>query len=265
MRHFRAGDGAELAFALNGADKPALLFVHGWQADGSVWRDIIGAMRPDLSSIAVDLRGSGASRGARGPYRLERFATDLAELVDSIGAAPLVVVGHSMGATVALRLAADAPEMVRGLVLIAPVPASGGGYSPKGEAFLRATAGDPPAARSWLARTLTDPADEATLGRLCAAAARTERDVALESFESWAHAAFAEATQRIEAPALVIAPQHDAPEAAQSRVAALLPNGRHVVLHGAAHYAIVERPNEIAQMIRDFLPSFDPRAARASG
>lgn len=260
MRHFPAKDGAELAFEQSGSGKPALLFVHGWQGDHAVWHDVIAAMGPSVASIAVDLRGSGASRDAGGPYRLERFAADLAELIDSLDAGPLVVVGHSMGATVALRLTVDAPHATRGLVLVAPVPASGGGYSPKGEAFLRATAGDPKAARSWLARTLTNPADEATLERLCGAAAKTERSVALESFESWAHANFAEATKAIKAPALVIAPERDAPEVQEGKVAALLTQARHVVLRDAAHYAIVEKPNEIAKLIRDFMVA--PRQAQ---
>ncbi len=157
-----------------------------------------------------------------------------------------------MGGTVALRLAVDAPDATRSLVLIAPVPASGGGYSAKGAAYLRATAGDPAAARSWLARTLANPAGPA-LERLCAAAAQSERSVALQSFESWAYADFAEETRRIAAPALVIAPQHDAPEAVERKVAALLPDARCVVLPNCAHYAIVENPAGIAQLIREFV------------
>lgn len=252
MRNFRASDGAELAYAESGSGQPAVLFVHGWRADRTVWRQIIDALGPDVHAVAVDLRGSGESRDAAGPYRLERFAADLRELVGALEIAPVVVVGHSMGGTVGMRFALAAPELTRGLVLIAPVPASGGGYSPKGEAYLRATAGDPVASRNWLARTFAGRADEATLERLCAAAAKMKRDVALESFDSWAHADFAEATRTINAPALVIAPEHDAPEVHERKVAALLPNAKYVALPGCAHYAIVEKPAEIAELIRDF-------------
>ena len=172
---------------------------------------------------------------------------------DLIGARDLgrvVLVGHSMGATVALRFAVDHPELVHALALIAPVPASGGGFSPKGEAYLRATAGDAAAQRSWLARTFAQPPDDAALDRLCAAAATTKRDAALESFESWAHAAFAEETRAIEAPALVLAPEHDAKDT-RERVAELLPNARYVPLPECGHYAILEQPQAIAQLIRE--------------
>lgn len=252
MRRFRAGDGADLAFAESGSGQPVLLFVHGWQADHSVWHEVIRALGNETHVVAIDLRGSGESQNAAGPYELERFAADLREFIEMRGLAPVIVVGHSMGATVALRFAADAPELVSGLVLIAPVPASGGGYSEKGEAYLRATAGDPIAVRNWLSRTFSSEPVETTLALLCAAAAKTRPQAALESFDSWAYADFAEATRRIEAPALVIAPAADMPEVAERKVAALLPNARYVVLTDCAHYAILERPGQIAESIKDF-------------
>lgn len=252
MRRFLASDGSELAFAESGSGGPVLLFVHGWQADHTVWQGLIDALGSHVHSVAVDLRGSGESQDAPGPYGLERFGADLRELAAALDARPVIVIGHSMGATVALRFAVDAPESVRALILIAPVPASGGGYSPKGETFLRSTAGDPAAARNWLARTFASPPDDAALAPLCAAAAKTRGEVALESFESWAHADFAEATRSIEAPALVIAPEHDAPDDSRQKVAALLPNSTHVVLSDSAHYAILERPAKIADLMRNF-------------
>lgn len=255
MESFRADDGAELAFVESGLGEPTLVFVHGWQADHTVWAGVMDALGPQMHNFAVDLRGNGESRKASGPYCLERFARDLHELINVRGVGRAVVVGHSMGGTVALRFAVDYPQATRGLVLVAPVPASGGGYSQKGEAYLRATAGDPAAVRSWLARTLANPSESATLDRLCAIAAKTDREVTLECFESWAYADFAAQTQRIEAPALVIAPENDAPETTEQRVAALLPHVRLVTLPRAAHYAVLEQPKEIAALISTFLTS----------
>jgi len=246
---FRAGDGGEFAYFEQGSGGARLLFVHGWQADHTVWNDVVAALGSGTRSVAVDLRGSGASSGARGPYNLERFAADLRELIEALGIGPVVVVGHSMGATVALRLAVDAPELVSGLILIAPVPAGGGGFSPRGADFLRATAGDPAAARKWLSAMFAAEPDAGVLDRLCAAAGKTPRDAALESFESWSNADFAEATRAIAAPAIVVAPERDNPEMYQRKVAALLPNARFVELGDCGHYAIVERPGEIAKLI----------------
>jgi pimeloyl-ACP methyl ester carboxylesterase len=250
MHKFRALDGAELAYEDRGEGSPAILFVHGWQADHSVWRETIDELGPSVRTITVDLRGAGESRSASGPFALERFAADLRELVEFLHAGRVIVVGHSMGGTVALRFALDAAALVRGLILISPVPASGGGYSPKGESYLQATVGDDAAARRWLTRTFAGEPGDAMLERVCAAAARADRTASLESFASWAHADFAEETRSITAPALVIAPEHDVPDVYERKVAALLPNARYVVLPEAGHYAILERPREIAALIR---------------
>ncbi len=250
MERFAASDGSQIAYSDSGTGASALLFVHGWQADSSVWAPLIAALGPRVRTIAVDLRGSGASHAAAGPYRLERYASDLRELIEALGIVP-VVVGHSMGATVALRLAVDAPQVVRGLVLIAPVPAGGAGFSAKGEAYLRATAGNPDAAKQWLLRTMLPNGDTAVLQRLCEAAAKTPAAVALESFGSWAHADFAEATRSINVPALIVAPAGENPEAAERNVAAFIAGARYTVLSDAAHYAIVERPEAIASLIRE--------------
>lgn len=158
-----------------------------------------------------------------------------------------------MGATVALRLAVDAPHLVRGLVLVAPVPPSGAALTEKGAGYLRATVGDAGAARKWLAKTfLREPPDE-TLDRLTLAAARTSHEAALQSFESWTGARFAEAAKKITTPAIVVAPEHDNPRLYEEKVASVLPNARFVVLTDSAHYAILEKPREIAEIIRRFV------------
>jgi pimeloyl-ACP methyl ester carboxylesterase len=252
MKHFRASDGTELAYVERGSGAPVFVFVHGWQADHSVWDGVVEAL-PGIHAIAVDQRGSGASNGARGPYSVERLAADLYDLIETLGIASVVVAGHSMGGTVALRFAVDYPEALRALVLVAPVPASGGGYSEKGAAYLRATAGDPVAVRKWLTRTLSAEHDGAILDRLSAVAAATTREAALESFASWGFADFADATRRIEIPALVVAPEHDAAESVECNVAQLLRNAQYAVLANGAHYAIVEQPEEIAELISNFI------------
>jgi pimeloyl-ACP methyl ester carboxylesterase len=232
-------------------------FVHGWQGDRSVWSDVTAQLGPGVRAIAVDLPGSGASSSLAGPYDLERFTAELRGAIEAAGCAPAVVVGHSMGAKVALRLAIEAPQLVRALVLIAPVPAGPAGFSDAGQEYLRATAGDPVRARAWLTKTIAAPPEAATLERLCAVAARARPDAVLESLESWTQTDLSEAARRIAVPTLVVAAEQDQPEKVRSRVADLIPGARYAVLAGAAHYCIIEKPAEVANMIREFIERND--------
>jgi 4a-hydroxytetrahydrobiopterin dehydratase len=249
MQRFRTGDGAEVRFVDRGSGGLPLVFVHGWQADHTVWNDVIAALAPGMRTIAVDLRGSGESGDAPGPYNLDRYAADVRELLDGLAVRPAVVVGHSMGAKVALRLALDAPEAVAAVILIAPVATGAAGFTQKGVDFLRATAGDPVATRKWLSRAFAGEPPPGLLDRVCAIAAKTSRQAALESFESWSGVDLADASRTIAVPAIVMAPQHDDPEMQHSKVATLLRNARYVVLPDCGHYAILERPDAIAKLI----------------
>lgn len=251
MQRFSANDGAELAYDERGSGDARLLFVHGWQGDRSVWDRVTGALGSGTRAISVDLRGSGESKEAPGPYTVERFAEDLGELIVGLDFAPAVVIGHSMGAKIAVHLAAKSPELVAALVLLAPVPIGPAEFSEKGSAFLRSTVDDPAAARTWLSRMFDESGSDA-LEHACASGARASRAAMLESFDSWTGADFSDAAHAITVPTLVIAPDRDNPEMQNARVAALIPNARFTLLAGAGHYGQLERPAEVAELIRGF-------------
>jgi lipase len=95
----------------------AILAVHGITANSLCW-DTVARHLPDRRIIAPDLRGRGRSNGMPGPYGLRRHAEDLAELLDADGGGARTVIGHSMGAFVAVMLAAERPDLVERLVLV---------------------------------------------------------------------------------------------------------------------------------------------------
>jgi non-heme chloroperoxidase len=257
MPTFVTADGAELSYFERGPrGGTGILFLHGWQGAAAVWAPIVERLAARHRTIALDIRGFGESNGAPGPFRVETFSDDLSALVAALDLDPLVVVGHSMGAVVAQRFAIDRPDAVEGLVLVAPVPASGVPFSPKIDAMFRATAGSPENANAWLAAlTYQEPTPEArTIMR--AAAAATPAAVALESFDSWSHVSFADEAATIETPTLVLAPAADRPMTpafTQERVANVIPHSRFVVIEEAGHYVPLERPERVAELIERFV------------
>ena len=99
------------------ADGPTVLALHGTTASQRAFTALARRI-PDHLLVAPDLRGRGRSAELPPPYGLRRHADDLEAVLDAIGEEPVTVVGHSLGAFVAVALAARAPERVARLVLV---------------------------------------------------------------------------------------------------------------------------------------------------
>jgi pimeloyl-ACP methyl ester carboxylesterase len=94
------------------------LGVHGVTGSLMAWRTIARELDEEICLLAPDLRGRGQSRALPGPYGLAAHVADLTAVLDHVGVRSVVVMGHSMGAYLALRLAAEEPERTAGVVLL---------------------------------------------------------------------------------------------------------------------------------------------------
>ena len=112
--------GGNLAVGVwNGVDAsaPTVLAIHGITASHRCWPLVAEAL-PGVRMIAPDLRGRGRSNTLGGPYGLAQHAADLVAVLDHVGVDRVAVLAHSMGAFVAVTLAAAHPERVASLTLV---------------------------------------------------------------------------------------------------------------------------------------------------
>lgn len=95
------------------ADGPVLIFIHGWPELAISWRHQLPAFgQLGFRAIAVDMPGYGRStiHQSHDDYALEKLNQDLIELLDSLGVASAVWIGHDWGSPVVWSLAAHYPE-----------------------------------------------------------------------------------------------------------------------------------------------------------
>ncbi len=109
--------GGHLHVTRFGPGSRAVLGIHGITASSMSMAVVARHLGTDATLVAPDLRGRGASAGLSGPYGMRAHAEDCAAVITALGAPPVVVLGHSMGAFVAVVLAATHPELVERLVL----------------------------------------------------------------------------------------------------------------------------------------------------
>ena len=107
-----------LRYARRGDDGPALVLIHGFGGDLDNWLFNIDALAQQARVFALDLPGHGQSTKQLGDPSLAGLAGVLQAFLDAVEIDRAHLVGHSMGAAVAARLACDAPDRVLSLSLI---------------------------------------------------------------------------------------------------------------------------------------------------
>ena len=117
-------DGRSIHYAETGVENgPVVLFIHGtpgsWQAFGAYLGDAELAAKARL--ISLDRPGFGNSDPGNLDLSFASQATLFKKIVEPyLSSGPVILVGHSLGAPVAARMAMDYPEMFAGLLLVAP-------------------------------------------------------------------------------------------------------------------------------------------------
>jgi 3-oxoadipate enol-lactonase len=117
----RADDGCALAIReLRSAAEsaPVVMLVHALAMDGSMWQRVADALREPARVLAMDCRGHGRSGKPSGPYSTRRFAEDVRQAADAVGAESMLLGGCSMGGMVAQAFAGAWPERIQGLLLV---------------------------------------------------------------------------------------------------------------------------------------------------
>ena len=121
MPHARRDD-LSLYYEQAGRGDPPLVFVHGWCCDHSFFKSQFEHFQSSHSVATFDLRGCGGSDRPEDGYDLPSLADDLAWLCAEIGISRPVVVGHSLGAMIAIELAARHPSVPSAVVADDPGP-----------------------------------------------------------------------------------------------------------------------------------------------
>ncbi len=97
--------------------RPLIVFVNSLGTDFRMWRDVVVRLGGEFAVLLYDMRGHGLSEAGRTPYSMAMLASDLAALLDHIGAREAIVCGVSVGGLIAQQLYALRPDLVQALIL----------------------------------------------------------------------------------------------------------------------------------------------------
>jgi pimeloyl-ACP methyl ester carboxylesterase len=228
------------------------LLIHGWLGSRDLWAGLI----PELSGlgplVVPDLRGFGETGGEPGDS-LQSHVDDLIALLDQLGVEKISVIGHSMGGAIAQSLAAQAPQRVDKLALLASVPASGFPLPPEAYAQFDSIAGNREALQQFFGPQFAHP-EAAT--RFADMAMKASVSAASSSLSAWTGANFAEKLSDLVAPTLVLAGGKDpflTAEILDRAIVSRIVGAKLMTVDSGGHYLQVDDPQAVGELLRDHL------------
>lgn len=118
--------GVKIHYLKAGTGSKTLVLIHGFGDTSRMWIPLFDEFSKDYTIIAPDMRGLGESSRPVAGYDKKTIATDIHELVKTLGYQRITLVGHDIGLMVAYSYAAQFPSEVEKLALLeAPIPGIG--------------------------------------------------------------------------------------------------------------------------------------------
>ena len=261
MRRTSIGDVA-LNVEERGVGAP-LLLVHGFPLDHTMWRGQIDVLATQCRVIAPDLRGFGQSDVTPGTVTMERFADDLAALLDALRITePITFCGMSMGGYIGWQFAARHRRRLAKLVLcdtraVADTADAAAGRLKTADKVLAEGAqvvADGMLPKLFAPSAIERNADYVSVTR--EVIQRTNPEGIAAALRGMAERPdFSSRLNAIDVPVLVLCGELDAisPPAEMRQIAAAIPGAQYAEIPAAGHMAVLENPAVANAKIADFL------------
>lgn len=253
MRRLRVGD-RNLRVRDEGESKrPALVCVHGAGSSSVVWMEVVRRLSAQRRVVAPDLPGHGQSDRWHAPddVTIAMYRDAVGTVCAQLKIERAILMGHSMGALVALDAAAAWPERVAGLILV-----NGGVRLPVApEVFVKLT-GDFTRFGKWLARVVWSPATPRdVVERWGTLAFTADQETTLADFRAVERYDGAVAAGRVRTPTLVLGGEDDlmTPPKLTRELASAIAGARAVVVPEAGHMIAQEQPERFFAELESFL------------
>ena len=256
--HFATLDAVRVHYTNYGAGEKALVFVHGWSSDETVWKKQVPELAETMRVITVDLPGHGQSDQPEIDYTMDYYARALDAVLRDAGVKKAVLAGHSNGTPVVRQFYRRYPQEVSGLIVV------DGSLRPMGsveemQKFIEPLRGPDYAENAGkfidgITAPMKDPAERTALKTMML---RTPQRVALSEFEATIDPAIWK-TDKIEVPVLVVLAKSPFWTADYEKfVHDLVPHLEYVTLDGVSHFLMLDKPAEFNAAVLAFLKKND--------
>jgi pimeloyl-ACP methyl ester carboxylesterase len=251
--HSATVDGAQVHYTDYGTGDSALVFIHGWACDETVWREQAAPLSDKIRVITIDLPGHGQSDKPDVTYTMDLYARAIDAVVADAKLQSAILVGHSNGTPAVRQFYRKNPAKVRGLVIV-DGPLRPFIDATKMQKFIAPLRDNYEQSASRIIDGITRPiANESLRGEIKTLMLRTPKQVAVSEFE---HSADPELWKpdKINVPVLmVLAKQPSWSDDYEQFVRGLVPDLDYQVCENVSHFLMMEKPREFNDAVLAFL------------
>lgn len=260
-----SSDQVHIEYRVYGKGEPAVVLVHGWSCDANYWTAQIEALKAHHTTVLVNLAGHGASGRNRTDWSMENYGEDVAAVVRQLSEKQVILVGHSMGAPVALEATRRIGDRVIGIIAVDALKSVGIPPMSKRELEMRIA----PFRKDFIGHTrefvtknfFSEGADPLFIRKIADDMSLSPPEVAIPSIESLSKMDFKSVLPDIHVP--VVAINSDLGEATdEARIAKQLPGFKAIVLEHTGHFLMMETPERFNPVL---LREIDSLTAKSRG
>jgi pimeloyl-ACP methyl ester carboxylesterase len=247
-----------IGYATIGEGPFKVLVLHGWFGDERMF----DPLRPSLSTDGFTYclpayRGYGKSRTIAGRYTMDEIADDAVAVADALGWDRFALVGHSMGGMAVQNVLRKAPDRVRGLVAVTPVPASGVPLEGETQALFEGAAADIGKREAILDFSTGSRLGRTWIQRMARLSWESADPAAFAAYlTAWTQTDISAAIKGLPIKVLAIVGENDAsltPDVMRATYLASYPNATLEVLANCGHYPMDEVPVNLTTVMERFL------------
>ena len=260
-----SADGVHIEYHVYGSGEPAVVLVHGWSCDGNYWNAQLKDLKAKYTVVTVDLAGHGASGRNRTDWSIGNFGEDVASVARQLQNVKIVLVGHSMGAPVALEATRRIGDRVIGVIAVdslktigEPLPSEQQiqlRLQPFRDDFIGHT-------REFVTSSLFAPDANPTFVQKVAYDMSLEPpEVGVAAMEALSRMDFTKVLPDIHVPVVAINSSLG-PPADEARIRKSLPGFRATTLEHTSHFLMMEAPERFNPVL---IKEIDAMASRSTG
>ncbi len=252
--HFTRLDDIRVHYTDYGKGETALVFVHGWNCDESVWKNQAPVLAQDMRVITIDLPGHGQSDKPEIAYTMDLHAKAIDAVLQDAKVKTAVLIGHSNGTPVIRQFYRNYREKVRGLVIV------DGGLRPFGDQAFMEKFIAPLRGRDYLDTAMhfvsgmiapmKQPSEQEAVRKMMLSGPQY---VAVSEMEALTDPTLWK-EDKIDVPVLMILAKQPAwTDEYEQFAKSLIPNLDYQVWSDVSHFIMLDQPNEFNQAVVEFV------------